>query len=191
MLLRENRFYFFLIFSMLNVYAAQAKAEDWRIAFEKTVQLQYAVSLTKDLAEKQQVPDSLRLFKNDECSIYLLFTPEIIITFDTTEYAQLLRKKSEKFEDYLYFLTDNDITESLFKLIYDSSASVIRIDRISTDININFGEVLYSYFPDSLGRIESVIDWYCHRENSKIVWYKITYTGFTPAKIFCEVYERE
>lgn len=191
MLRHGNRFLSFLLYLSMFLFAGQNNAEEWKSVYQKSETLKHSVLLTRDLNDKQKVSDSLRLYTKGECSIFMLFTPEVIITFDTTEYSQLMKSDSKNFEDYLYFLADNDIVESLFMLIYDDSSSIVRIDRISTDININFGEVIYSYFPDSAGRISSAIDWYCLRNKGKIVWYGIEYAGFTPVEISCEVYERD
>lgn len=182
-------FYLFLLFTA--VLLSQSKTEDWKITFERTEKIKHSVLLTRDLTDKQKVPDSLTLYTHGECSVYLLFTPEIILTFDTTEYSLLMRRENNTFQDYYCFLNDNDIVESFFMLVYDSTGSVVRLDRISTDININFGDVICSYFPDNTGRIISVIDWYCRRDQGKIVWYQIEYSGFSPTNISCAVYERD
>ncbi|MCK6613122.1 MAG: hypothetical protein L6Q47_02705 [Ignavibacteriaceae bacterium] len=179
------QFFFLLVFSIVQV-----QGQGWKEIYSDSELRKDTVLMTRDLRDKQPVADTLANYTKGECTIFMLYTPEIFLTFETSEYTLLMNSKSEKFEDYLYFLTDNDVVESLFMVVYDSIMNPIRIDRISTDININFGEHIYSYFLDSLGRVTNVLDWICRRDEGNVILYTITYDRFFPKDISYSIHER-
>lgn len=138
---------------------------------------------SRDLLDNQEYPDSLRYYKTEGCMTFMIFTPEILFTFDESEYNDLEANRDKEFNDYLYYLQDNDITESWYRIYTDSSKRVIRIDRLGTDININFGELLYTFLPDEKGRIEYAVNYTCGIPDGGRIFMQIFYDGIKPLMI--------
>ncbi len=146
---------------------------------------------TRDLQDNQNFPDSMKVLSIGDCSTYMIYTPELLFTFDEQEYRDLLAKPDKQFSDFLYFLQDNDIIESWYRVYANDNNELLRIDRLGSDINVNFGEVLYSFFPDSIGRIEYMYNPSCGQLGTKTLYAKIDYDGHKPVGIHSFIKQRE
>ncbi|MEO8400047.1 MAG: hypothetical protein ABI550_09590, partial [Ignavibacteriaceae bacterium] len=87
-------------------------------------------------------------FTNNGCTDYLIYSPLFKNTFSLDEFYFVTSvKDSIKKEEILFhYLEDNDITESLNKVYVDSLKMPKKIERLSTEVNLDFGEVISTLY---------------------------------------------
>jgi hypothetical protein len=114
---------------------------------------------------------------NSTCTDYLIFFPDLNNSFDPVELDLLLGSENIDENSLLYFLEDNFIRESLYKVFVDVNNEPVKLVRLSTDINIDFGVVIStSYYKDKLLRF--YINNYCETFNNRIIIRLFDYNNF-------------
>jgi len=180
-----------MLLALLNVTGVDSLQSMIEQKLAESGKVGVATYFTRDLQDNQILPDSMKVLTIEDCSTYMIYTPEILFTFDEQEYRDLTAKPDKQFSDYLYYLQDNDIVESWYRVYTNGNKQLLRIDRLGSDINVNFGEVVYSFFPDSSGRIEYFYNPSCGRFGTKTLFAKIYYDGYKPVTIQTFIKQRE
>lgn len=106
--------------------------------------------------------ESIFTIKETGCTDYLIFFPDINNSFDPLELDILMSMENPDEKLFFYFIEDNLIRESLHKVFVDENNELIKMVRLSIDVNVDFAEVIsVSYYKDKLLRF--YINNYCER----------------------------
>ncbi len=109
----------------------------------------YKILLSPCLEDRLNFQSSFDGNKNCLDIFYLM--PRVVISFPTFEYDQLLNNDKTREEDYFRFLQDNDVIGTLWRLSVNKSGELIKIEQLSIDVNVNFGEVISTaYYKNNL-----------------------------------------
>jgi hypothetical protein len=121
------------------------------------------IFLCADILDKSDYPLKFT-GEHISCTDYPVFFPLFENCFSTKEFDQLLLNDPKKNEDIFFnFLEDNMIVFSLNKVYADSSNLPIKIERLSTEVHVDFGDVIStSYFKE--GRLVYYRNDYCHKK---------------------------
>lgn len=125
--------------------------------------------LSADIQDKLDLKSEIK--GNNSCTDYLIFCPQIINSIQKIEYDLVMRRTLKTEEDYLFFIEDYDIKSALYKVYINSENEIVKIENISIDYSIDFGEAIStSYYKDS--KLILYINNYCERIlNKRIVRY--------------------
>lgn len=131
--------------------------------------------LSGDIKERREVP---KLLENSTgCSDYLIFSPDIFSRIPEIEYTLMMMRSEKTYDDYYGFLFDHDIFTALYRVHTDRVKQVVKIEHISIDINVDFGELVStSYYKD--GKLILYINNHCFRHKGELLLRKYEYKGW-------------
>ncbi len=105
---------------------------------------------------------------NKSCTDYLLFFPQLINIIPSWEYDLLFLHEEQVFDDCYEFILGNDILSSLYRIHKNNKNEIVKAERISIDINVDFGDVISTlFFKDNLLRV--YVNDYCYRINNTLI----------------------
>lgn len=105
---------------------------------------------------------------NKTCTDYLLFFPRLINIIPSWEYDLLFLHEEPVFDDCYEFILGNDILSSLYRIHKNNKNEIVKAERISIDINVDFGDVISTlFFKDNLLRV--YVNDYCYRINNTLI----------------------
>ncbi|MBZ0200051.1 MAG: hypothetical protein K8H86_09300 [Ignavibacteriaceae bacterium] len=89
--------------------------------------------------------------ENNDCSDFFVVMPNIETFLDPKELDYVL--DSDSIDYQFIYLSDNNIKGSLYRIQADSLKMRMKFERLGTDINVNFGQVIStSYYQAGLIR---------------------------------------
>ena len=96
----------------------------------------------------------------NSCYGDILIMPKMEMFLDAGELEFVLNSDSIDFQ--FMFLSDNNIKGSLYRIETDSTMKRMKLERIGTDINVNFGEVISKSFYNE-GLLRCMINFECKK----------------------------
>lgn len=125
------------------------------------------------------IPDGLKFIPpqvSKTCTDYLLLYPQLVNRIPEWEYQLLVLKDEKDFDDYRNFIMGNDISSSLFRIYMNDAEEIVKAERISIDINVDFGDVIStSYYKNNL--LTVYFNNYCYEMNKIMIVRKFDYEG--------------
>jgi len=125
------------------------------------------------------IPDGLKFIPpqvSKTCTDYLLLYPQLVNNIPEWEYQLLMLKEEKIFDDYRNFIMGNDISSSLFRIYMNDADEIVKAERISIDINVDFGDVIStSYYKNNL--LTVYFNNHCYEINKEMIVRKFDYEG--------------
>jgi len=133
------------------------------------------VFMSGDIEEQSKF--STQLNNHLGCSDYLIFFPQLITQIPKIEYDLMMMRSLKTFEDYYGFLVDQEIKSALYCVYQNKNNEIVKIEHISIDINIDFGDLIStSYYKQ--GKLILFLNNHCFRYKRELIVRKFNYDGW-------------
>lgn len=108
-------------------------------ANNKIVKPVFAVVFSAELTDTAKFLPSKKT--RGSCTEIAYLQPQVLRSFDTLEYFQLISTPRADFNDSVEFLRGNDIIEQWQRLFVSRDTQIVKIESLGRDINVDFGKV--------------------------------------------------
>ena len=163
------------VLPQVSVYPSQDKLDSLFISCNLDTSKISKTFLSSDIIEQRQFVS--RLENKLGCSDYIVYFPQLINQIPEIEYQLMMMRHSKTFDDYYGFLVDHDISSSLYKVYLDTEKNIVKIEHLSIDINVDFGDLVStSYYKE--GKLILYLNNHCYRHKDSLVVRKFNYEGW-------------
>jgi hypothetical protein len=167
---------FIFLFILFNLNTFASKSDSLKVKYKSVLDSLYSAleldtTSAVNVALCNKMQDMLSIFPQfkqpQECLDILYFHPLPIELFSIIPLESLINLKSYDERDYFNFLEEFDIVSYLHKIYFDRNNQVVKIEQISIDINVNFGELISTAFYKN-GFLTLFINDYCFKMNEVV-----------------------
>ncbi|MHC1737322.1 MAG: hypothetical protein AB9882_04875 [Ignavibacteriaceae bacterium] len=165
----------FRLFPQVSVYPFQDKLDSLFITCNIDTSKISKIFLSSDIREQSQFDSKLN--NNLACSDYMIFFPQLVNQIPEIEYQLMMMRHLKTFDDYYGFLVDHDISSSLYRVYQDIDGKIVKIEHLSIDINVDFGDLISTSFYKE-GKLILYINNHCYRHKNNLIVRKLDYEGW-------------